>query len=96
MNTPNKQDELEKCKRCGMCCQSVPNWNDLADIERAMLSKYDKEAEGILKQVCITGCPKLSFKGNKAICSIYLKRCNFCKALKYGSKECKYARGEVV
>jgi Fe-S-cluster containining protein len=82
-----------KCKRCGMCCLSVPNWNSLSDMDRAMLRKYDRNAEPILRKVsAVHGCPNLAFKGKKAICLIYSKRCSFCKALKYGSPECKYAR----
>jgi len=89
---PQLSRKENECERCGMCCLHVPNWYKLTDMERALIRSWDREAEEILKKVDINGCPNLSFIKNKATCKIYKNRFNFCKALKYGSKECQFAR----
>lgn len=82
----------DKCRRCGMCCLSVPKWKDLTNEQRAMMRLFDKKAESVLSKV-EDGCPNLIFKDGKATCLIYSERCEFCKALKPNGDECKFARG---
>ena len=86
---------MSKCKRCGMCCQCLENWEEKDDTQRALLRMWDKGAELTFKEVKDNICPHLSYDGQITICKIYKKRHNFCKALKPNSKECKFARGEV-
>lgn len=59
---------------------SLPNWNDLKDVERAIIRLYDKYAEELFKKVENGKCPNLSFVKGKAKCLIYKNRFNFCKA----------------
>ncbi len=71
---------MTNCKRCGFCCMSLPNWNDLDDVDRAMIRLHDKNAEELFKRVINSKCPNLVYVGNITKCSIYDKRYNFCKA----------------
>ncbi len=68
------------CKRCGTCCMQLPNWNNLTDVERAMIRMWDKNAEELFKRVKDGRCPNLKIVDGRATCLIYEKRYNFCKA----------------
>jgi Fe-S-cluster containining protein len=74
-------DERE-CKRCGICCMSLPNWEDLPNLDRAFIRLYDREAEELFKKVKEGKCPYLIFEGIRAKCLIYDKRFKFCRAYK--------------
>lgn len=83
------------CRRCGFCCMSLPNWDDLTENEKVTIRIHDKEAEELFKQVIDARCPNLvvNRKGKYLTsCKIYNKRYNFCKALKPNSEQCKLAR----
>lgn len=85
------------CRRCGFCCMSLPSWKNLSELDKATIRQLDPEAEILFNQVVDGVCPNLDLDttGIRSKCKIYNKRFKFCRALKYNSNQCKFARGII-